>query len=72
MFSSEPRHPICWHFCWYRENKRSRRLSLFKDAKARDGDVVELQLAHLNNSTVEGLYKKHGPLALIGSRTKLM
>ena len=26
----------------------------------------------LDNSTVEGLYKKHGPLALIGSRTKLM
>ena len=43
-----------------------------KDAKAWDGDVVELQLAHLDNSTVEGLYKKHGPLALIGSRTKLM
>ncbi|WP_027556279.1 hypothetical protein [Bradyrhizobium sp. Cp5.3] len=35
-----------------------------KDAKAWDGDVVELQLAHLDNSTVEGLYKKHGPLAL--------
>jgi hypothetical protein len=43
-----------------------------KGAKAWDGDVVELQLAHLDNSTVEGLYKKHGPLALIGSRTKLM
>jgi hypothetical protein len=43
-----------------------------KDAKARDGDVVKLQLAHLDNSTVEGLYKKQGPLALIGSRTKLM
>jgi hypothetical protein len=42
-----------------------------KDAKAWDGDVVEPQLAHLYNST-EGLYKKHGPLALIGSRTKLM
>ncbi len=28
-----------------------------KDAKAWDGDVVELQLAHLDNSTVEGLYK---------------
>jgi hypothetical protein len=25
-----------------------------KDAKAWDGDVVELQLAHLDNSTVEG------------------
>ena len=34
-----------------------------EDAKAWDGDVVELQLAHLDNSTVEGLYKKHGPLA---------
>ena len=43
-----------------------------KDAKAWDGDVVELQLAHLDNSTVEGLCKKHGPLALIGSRTKRM
>jgi integrase len=43
-----------------------------KDAKAWDGDVVELQLAHLDSSTVEGLYKRHGPLALIGSRTKLM
>ena len=32
-----------------------------KDAKAWDGDVIELQLAHLDNSTVEGLYKKHGP-----------
>jgi integrase len=42
------------------------------DAKAWDGDVVELQLAHLDSSTVAGLYKKHGPLALIGSRTKLM
>lgn len=27
--------------------------------------------AHLDNSTVEGLYKKHGLLALIGSRTKM-
>jgi Phage integrase family len=35
-----------------------------KDAKAWDGDVVELHLAHLDNSTMEGLYKKHGPLAL--------
>jgi Integrase len=43
-----------------------------KDAKAWDGDVVELQLAHLDNSTVKGSNKKHGPLALIGSRTKLM
>jgi integrase len=43
-----------------------------KDAKEWDGDVVELQLAHLDNASVEGRYKKHRPLALIGSRTKLM
>ena len=43
-----------------------------RPGKRADGDVVELQPAHLDNSTVEGLYKKHGPLALIGSRTKLM
>jgi hypothetical protein len=35
-------------------------------------DVVELQLVNLDNATVEGHYKKHGPLALIGSRKKLM
>jgi hypothetical protein len=35
-------------------------------------EVVELQLEHLDNSTVEGLYKKHEPFALVGSRTKLM
>jgi hypothetical protein len=29
-----------------------------KDAKAWDGDVVELQLAHLDNSTVEGLLQE--------------
>jgi hypothetical protein len=22
--------PFCWHFCWYRGNKRSRRISLFR------------------------------------------
>jgi hypothetical protein len=33
------------------------------DAKAGDGDVVELQLAHLNNSTVEGLGKKQAACA---------
>src|SRR6202162_2265602 len=30
LFSSDPSRPICWYFCWYRENKRSRRLSLFR------------------------------------------
>ena len=44
---------------------RTRRLPR-RPAEIRQG----LQLAHLDNSTVEGLYKKHGPLALIGSRTK--
>src|ERR1700730_12873606 len=23
------RRPFCWYFCWYRGNKRSRRISLF-------------------------------------------
>jgi integrase len=43
-----------------------------KEAKAWDGDVIELQLAHLESSTVKAIYKRHGPLALIGARTKLM
>jgi integrase len=43
-----------------------------KDAKAWDSDVIELQLAHLESDTVKAIYKRHGPLALIGSRTKLM
>src|ERR1700732_828301 len=30
LFSSDPSRLICWYFCWYRENKRSRRLSLFR------------------------------------------
>ena len=36
------------------------------------GGVVELQLAHLDKSIVEGRYKKHGQFAPIGSRTELM
>ncbi|UGX96780.1 tyrosine-type recombinase/integrase [Bradyrhizobium barranii subsp. barranii] len=43
-----------------------------KEAKAWDGDVIELQLFHLESSTVKAIYKRHGPLALIGPRTKLM
>jgi hypothetical protein len=31
-----------------------------------------LQLAHLESDSVKAIYKRHGPLALIGSRTKLM
>ncbi|MDA9497688.1 tyrosine-type recombinase/integrase [Bradyrhizobium sp. CCBAU 11357] len=42
------------------------------EAKAWDSDVVELQLAHLESGSVKAIYKRHGPLALIGSRTKLM
>ncbi|WP_271597130.1 hypothetical protein [Bradyrhizobium sp. CCBAU 45384] len=34
--------------------------------------MIELQLAHLESDTVKAIYKRHGPLALIGSRTKLM
>jgi integrase len=43
-----------------------------KEAKAWDSDVIELQLAHLESETVKAIYKRHGPLALIGPRTKLM
>jgi integrase len=42
------------------------------EAKAWDGDVIELQLAHLESDSVKAIYKRHGPLALIGSRAKLM
>ena len=35
-------------------------------------DLIELQLAHLESSTVKAIYKRHGPLALIGPRTTLM
>ncbi|GLR92246.1 hypothetical protein GCM10007857_89670 [Bradyrhizobium iriomotense] len=44
----------------------------FKEAKAWDSDVIELQLAHLDSGSVKAIYRRHGPLALIGSRTKLM
>ena len=43
-----------------------------KEAKAWDSDVIELQLAHLESSTVKAIYMRHGPLALIGPRTTLM
>jgi hypothetical protein len=47
------------------------RRPFFMTTKVQNATSQVLQLAHLDNSTVEGLYKKHGPLAL-GSRTKLM
>jgi integrase len=31
-----------------------------KEHKAWDGDVIELQLAHLESSTVKAIYKRHG------------
>lgn len=44
----------------------------FKEARAWDGDVIELQLAHLENGSVKAIYRRHGPLARIGSRAKPM
>lgn len=42
-----------------------------EDNKLWDSDVAELCLAHLNDSGVKSIYKKHGPLALIRPRAKL-
>jgi integrase len=43
-----------------------------EDNKTWDGDVVELQLAHLDESSVKAIYNRTGPLSLIGARTKLL
>jgi hypothetical protein len=40
--------------------------------KAWDGDVIELQLAHLDSSSVRAIYNRTGPMSLMGARTKLM
>jgi integrase len=37
-----------------------------------DGDVIELQLAHLDESSVKAIYNRTGPLSLIGARAKLL
>lgn len=37
-----------------------------------DGDLIELQLAHLDQSSVKAIYNRTGPLSLIGARAKLM
>jgi integrase len=37
-----------------------------------DSDVVELQLAHLDESSVKAIYNRTGPLSLIGARAKLL
>jgi integrase len=42
------------------------------DNKMWDGDLIELQLAHLDESSVRAVYNRIGPLALIGARAKLM
>ena len=43
-----------------------------EENKMWDGDVIELQLAHLDQSSVKAIYNRTGPLSLIGSRTKLL
>lgn len=37
-----------------------------------DGDVIELQLAHLDESSVKAVYNRTGALSLIGARAKLL
>jgi integrase len=37
-----------------------------------DSDVIELQLAHLDESSVKAIYNRTGPLSLIGPRAKLL
>jgi hypothetical protein len=37
-----------------------------------DSDVIELQLAHLDESSVKAIYNRTGPLSLIGARAKLL
>jgi integrase len=42
------------------------------DNKVWDGDLIELQLAHLDESSVKAIYNRLGALALIEPRAKLM
>jgi integrase len=37
-----------------------------------DSDVIELQLAHLDESSVKAIYNRTGPLSLIGPRANLL
>ena len=37
-----------------------------------DSDVIELQLAHLDESSVKAIYNRTGSLSLISARTKLL
>jgi integrase len=43
-----------------------------EDNKMWDGDLIELQLAHLDESSVKAIYNRTGPLSLIGARAKLL
>jgi integrase len=43
-----------------------------QENKMWDGDVIELQLAHLDEGSVKAIYNRTGPLSLIGARTKLL
>jgi integrase len=43
-----------------------------QENKMWDGDVIELQLAHLDESSVKAIYNRTGPLSLISARTKLL
>jgi integrase len=42
------------------------------DTKLWDSDLIELQLAHLDEDSVKAVYNRTGPLSLIGARTKMM
>jgi hypothetical protein len=37
-----------------------------------DSEMIELQLAHLDESSVKAIYNRTGPLSLIGARAKLL
>jgi integrase len=43
-----------------------------EENKMWDGDLIELQLAHLDESSVKAIYNRTGPLSLIGARAKLL
>jgi integrase len=42
------------------------------DVKLWDSDLIELQLAHLDESTVKAVYNRTGALSLIGARGRLL
>jgi integrase len=42
------------------------------ESKMWDGDLIELQLAHLDETSVKAIYNRTGPLSLIGARGKLL